>query len=204
MDWFRNKKDTKQPQEPTAPVISQPDIQTEDVSSRNQCLAQLDKLFAPVPSKGMAVKIYLENFKSLNQAFGYEYCEKLLSQITAYLKDISEVTVYRYIGVEFILILDGCTEGQASALADTVLERFENVWKVDNVDCLCSAQIGLCSYPEHSENTQRLLLSRVPTSLPYMILFSTKKLSAVKPLPAICRQLWKKMNWKYATVLLTI
>ena len=36
MDWFRNKKDTKQPQEPTAPVISQPDIQTEDVSSRNQ------------------------------------------------------------------------------------------------------------------------------------------------------------------------
>ena len=59
MDWFRNKKDTKQPQEPTAPVISQPDIQTEDVSSRNQCLAQLDKLFAPVPSKGMAVKIYL-------------------------------------------------------------------------------------------------------------------------------------------------
>lgn len=157
MDWFRNKKDTKQPQEPAAPVISQPDIQTEDVSSRSQCLAQLNKLFAPVPSKGMAVKIYLENFKSLNQAFGYEYCEKLLSQITAYLKDISEVTVYRYIGVEFILILDGCTEGQASALADTVLERFENVWKVDNVDCLCSAQIGLCSYPEHSENTQMLL-----------------------------------------------
>ena len=157
MDWFRNKKDTKQPQEPAVPVISQPDIQTEDVSSRSQCLAQLDKLFAPVPSKGMAVKIYLENFKSLNQAFGYEYCEKLLSQITAYLKDISEVTVYRYIGVEFILILDGCTEGQASALADTVLERFENVWKVDNVDCLCSAQIGLCSYPEHSENTQMLL-----------------------------------------------
>ena len=93
MDWFRNKKDTKQPQEPAAPVISQPDIQTEDVSSRSQCLAQLNKLFAPVPSKGMAVKIYLENFKSLNQAFGYEYCEKLLSQITAYLKDISEVTV---------------------------------------------------------------------------------------------------------------
>ena len=30
MDWFRNKKDTKQPQEPAAPVISQPDIQTED------------------------------------------------------------------------------------------------------------------------------------------------------------------------------
>jgi hypothetical protein len=31
-----------------------------------------------------------------------------------------------------------------------------------------------------------------------------EKLSAVRPLPAICRQLWKKMNWKYATVLLTI
>ena len=62
MDWFRNKKDTKQPQEPAAPVISQPDIQTEDVSSRSQCLAQLNKLFAPVPSKGMSGK--LQKFKS--------------------------------------------------------------------------------------------------------------------------------------------
>ena len=154
MDWFRNKKEKKQPQEP---VVSQPDIPAEDVGSRSQCLAQLDTLFSPVPSKGMAVKVYLENFKSLNQAFGYEYCEKLLSQITDYLKDISEVTVYRYIGVEFILILDDCSEGQACALADTILERFESVWKVDGVDCLCSAQIGLCSYPGHSENTQMLL-----------------------------------------------
>jgi hypothetical protein len=100
MDWFRNKKEKKQPQEPAAPVVSQPDIPAEDVGSRSQCLAQLDTLFSPVPSKGMAVKVYLENFKSLNQAFGYEYCEKLLSQITDYLKDISEVTVYRYIGVD--------------------------------------------------------------------------------------------------------
>lgn len=157
MDWFRNKKEKEQPQEPAAAAILQADVTAEEAGSRSQCLAQLDALFAPIPSKGMAVKVYLENFKSLNQAFGYEYCEKMLSQITDYLKDISEVTVYRYIGVEFILILDGCSEGQASALADTILERFENVWKVDGVDCLCSAQIGLCSYPGHSENTQMLL-----------------------------------------------
>ncbi len=156
MDWFRNKKDTKQPQEPAAPVISQPDIQTEDVSSRSQCLAQLDKLFAPVPSKGMAVKIYLKTSK-FKSGIRIRILRKTVITDYSLFKDISEVTVYRYIGVEFILILDGCTEGQASALADTVLERFENVWKVDDVDCLCSAQIGLCSYPEHSENTQMLL-----------------------------------------------
>ena len=72
-----------------------------------------ETLSAP-SSKGVVLKLYLENFKSLNKSFGYEYCEELLSQIKGYLGEVTEGNIYRYIGVEFIIILKQYSEGQAS------------------------------------------------------------------------------------------
>ncbi len=66
------------------------------------------------------MKLYLENFKRLNQVFGYHYCQQLLSQIIQYLEEKTKHPVYRYIGVEFILILENYTQGQASALAEEI------------------------------------------------------------------------------------
>ena len=70
---------------------------------------------------------------------------------------MAEGNIYRYIGVEFIIILEQLSEGKACDLADEILERFGNVWKIRGVDCLCSAQIGLCSYPGHATSTDELL-----------------------------------------------
>ena len=111
----------------------------------------------------MVLKLYLENFKSLNKTFGYDYCEELLSQIKSYLKEVAEGNIYRYIGVEFIIILEQLSEGKACDLADEILERFGNVWKIRGVDCLCSAQIGLCSYPGHATSTCLLYTSQQHT-----------------------------------------
>ena len=127
-------------------------------NSRNICYRQLQKLFeTSASSKGVVLKLYIENFKRLNDVFGYDYCEELLHQIIGYLEDTTGSVVYRYIGVEFIIILDRFTQGQASQLADEILERFDSVWKIDNTDCLCSVQIGLCSYPGHPTDVTELL-----------------------------------------------
>ena len=53
------------------------------------------------------MKVYLENFKNLNKSFGYDYCEALLAQITDYLNGVSGSRVFRYIGVEFMIVLEG-------------------------------------------------------------------------------------------------
>ena len=159
MSLFRKKQDnnerTKASVEPVSPLAAP--AESAD-NSRNLCYKQLERLFMPENnSKGVVLKLYIENFKRLNDVFGYNYCEELLKQIIHYLEETTGSVVYRYIGVEFIIILDRFTQGQASQLADEVLERFDSVWKIDNTDCLCSVQIGLCSYPGHPASASELL-----------------------------------------------
>lgn len=155
MDWFNKRAKEKAvpaPQMETAPAGREGAA----AGSRLECTEHLDRLFAS-RSKGVVLKLYLDNFKNLNKTFGYDYCEELLSQITDYLTEEAGTSVYRYIGVEFILILEDCTEGRAVDLADDILERFGNVWKIQGVDCLCSAHIGLCTYPGQAGDTAELL-----------------------------------------------
>ena len=157
MGLFQHKKEKGSAELlPTPPVLTptEPDAASE---GRASCMNRLESVLGAPSSKGVVLKLYLENFKSLNKTFGYDYCEELLSQIKSYLKEVAEGNIYRYIGVEFIIILEQLSEGKACDLADEILERFGNVWKIRGVDCLCSAQIGLCSYPGHATSTDELL-----------------------------------------------
>ena len=65
--------------------------------------------------------------------------------------------VYHYIGVEYILILDKYSQGQTLELAEEIAGRFDRVWKVSGTDCLCSAQMGICSYPGHAGSPDQML-----------------------------------------------
>lgn len=108
-------------------------------------------------SKGVVLKLYIENFRQLNEIFGYDYCESLLEQIISYLEQISHSTVYRHIGVEFLIILKDYSAGQAVTLSEKILEQFSHVWKVNGTDCLCSAQIGLCPYPGYTFSASEMM-----------------------------------------------
>ena len=139
MGLFQHKKEKGTAElPPTPPVLTptEPDAASE---GRAACMNRLESVLGAPSSKGVVLKLYLENFKSLNKTFGYDYCEELLSQIKSYLKEVAEGNIYRYIGVEFIIILEQLSEGKACDLADEILERFGNVWKIRGVDCLCSA-----------------------------------------------------------------
>lgn len=153
MGLFQLKKEKTAAELPPSPPTFTPAQPESSVPGREACMQRMEEILGAPSSKGVVLKIYLENFKSLNKTFGYDYCEELLAQIIHYLKEVSEGNIYRYIGVEFMILLEQYSEGQASDLADEILERFGNVWKIRGVDCLCSAQIGLCSYPGHATNT---------------------------------------------------
>ena len=151
MDWFQNKKKKS------------PDQAEENASgltfeSNMGLRGKLDGIMAGGPaSKGVVMKLDLENFKHLNKIFGYDYCEELLGQITSYLNDMANGSVYRHIGVEFIIILEQFSEGRAAELGEEILERFDHVWTIGGIDCLCSAQIGVCSYPGHAQTADEML-----------------------------------------------
>ena len=69
---------------------------------RKECLQHLNRVLSS-RGKGTVLKLYIENFKRLNQVFGYTYCEMLLTKIIRYLQKETGYPVYRYLGVEFIL-----------------------------------------------------------------------------------------------------
>ncbi|MCI8888496.1 MAG: EAL domain-containing protein [Hungatella sp.] len=126
---------------------------------KNSCYEYLDMLMSNLDqrSTGTAVKIYIENFKRLNDVFGYDYCEELLQQIQEYLKHATGKRLHHFIGVEYIIIMDRTTSGQAQTICQEILERFEHVWTVGDIDCICSIQIGLCPYPLHATTVDELL-----------------------------------------------
>lgn len=155
MSWFSKKGDTPE----TGNEIPRQDEGISNNNNRAQCCQVLNSVLGSSDkrSKGVVLKLYVENFKNLNDVFGYDYCEKLLEQIIDYLGRKTKSRVYRYIGVEFIVVLDQYTQGQAMDLAENILEQFDHVWKVEETDCLCSAQIGLCSYPGYAQNVDEML-----------------------------------------------
>lgn len=148
MGWFQKKEQADLDAAVIAHGSSTAHLAGHIDSDRLQCTKELEYILstADKQTKGVVLKLYLENFKRLNDVYGHDYCENLLEQIIAYLTKKTGRRVYRYIGVEFIIILDGLTQGQASALSEEILYQFDPAWRVNDTDCLCSAQIGLCSY----------------------------------------------------------
>lgn len=107
--------------------------------------------------KGVVLKVYLENFKRVNDVFGYQYSEKLLAEIQNYLQEYTSCPAYRSVGVEFILILDQYSQSKATQLAEELLERFKRPWNIAGSDCLCFAHIGMCSYPGYASSADEML-----------------------------------------------
>lgn len=154
MSWFKKKS-------PPAPIQEPVEMKTDSAMEKNKlerdsCHEHLKKAMDS-GNTGVVLKLYIENFKRLNQIFGYDYCEAILKQILDFLRELTKKDVYHYIGVEFIIILDGYTQGQALYLAEDLAERFDRAWKVNGTDCLCSAQMGICSYPGHASTPDQML-----------------------------------------------
>lgn len=128
----------------------------EEARDSRKCYVHLEELFKE-QGNGVVMKLYIENFKRLNELFGYDYCEELLEHILSFLEQETGCPIYRYVGVEFIIVLKNYSQGQASRLAEQIGERFEHGWKVRDTDCVCSVQIGLCSYPGYPTSADEML-----------------------------------------------
>lgn len=155
---FFSKKEIKQEVQPVVTDTEQGKLATTEGSApaQRKCMQMLTRIFAE-GQDATVMKIYIENFKRLNELFGYDYCEDLLNQILEFLEKELQVPIYHYIGVEFVAILHNRTIGEISRKAEKLEERFERGWKIRDTDCVCSIQMGLCSCPGYPENVTELL-----------------------------------------------
>lgn len=157
MTWF-GKKTEQNPAKPEMDMTSgQEEVST--VYDRKHCDEYLTYILSEKrqPSKGVVLKLHIENFKRLNHVFSYEYCEELLRQIVSYFNETAQVAVYRYIGVEFIMVFEDAAVGTVVELCDKIAQRFDQVWRIRQTDCLCVVQMGICSYPGNAETLEAVL-----------------------------------------------
>ena len=126
-------------------------------NGRTACMERLNQ--AIHSEKRVAVlKLYLENFKYFNDTFGYESGERMLEDVAAYLEEVTGTTVYRYIGVEFVMVMEGLGQAKGEDLADEILNRFTHMWKIGDTECLAQAQVGLYVHPGLARSAEEINL----------------------------------------------
>ncbi len=102
----------------------------------------------------------LDNFKTINQTFGYNFGDKLLQAVSermcSKLRDYD--TVARFSGDEFVLVFDNIVDDLAAgSLANRVGALFEESFKLDGHELFLSANMGLSFYPAHGNDVKTLI-----------------------------------------------
>ncbi len=153
MGWFQEEKGEAERSR------LQDSLRAPKESGREICRLRLEALLQGEngQARGVVMKLHLENFRQLNRLLGYDCCQQILSQITAYLEETAGCPVQRSVGVEFLLFLRRWTIGQASRLAEEIASRFSRAWRAGGMDCLCTAGIGLCPYPGYAKSAEEML-----------------------------------------------
>lgn len=134
-------------------------VTTKEVRKQNDgrtCYKDLEAQFS-MRSHGVVLKLYIENFKRMNDLFGMEYCDELLEAILDYLEQKTGNVVYRYVGVEFIVIMKNRTIADAAWMVEQLMERFNQSWTIRGADCFCTVQMALCAYPGYATSVNEIL-----------------------------------------------
>lgn len=89
----------------------------------------------------------LDFFKKVNDVYGHEAGDKVLTHLADILKASVRATDYviRWGGEEFVIIMPGCTADQAVRVAEKIREKVENS---DNGVCHITISIGVALYKE--------------------------------------------------------
>ena len=105
------------------------------------------------------VFIDLDGFKEVNDTFGHQYGDLLLTQVGPRLRDeLRESDTFgRLGGDEFAVILGGAGEAEAAMLAGKMLRALERPFQVGEQVLEVSASMGIALCPAHGEDVVTLL-----------------------------------------------
>lgn len=125
-------------------------------SMQRSWLSQLEGQFL-ISGQGVVMKVYIENFKRMNDLFGFEHCNELLITIMEYLEKKTGCSVFRNVGVEFVIIMRNAVIKDAKEIAEQIIERFHQSWNVEDKKYFCTVQLALCAYPGFPKSANELL-----------------------------------------------
>ncbi|HCJ57477.1 putative bifunctional diguanylate cyclase/phosphodiesterase [Lutispora sp.] len=102
----------------------------------------------------------LDNFKDINDAFGYEYGDIVLRKSAEQLRKIigKRGLVCRFGGDQFAaFISDVKDEEEALHIGESIASLFRGIIRVDDYEMLCRASVGIALYPNHGKEYKALI-----------------------------------------------
>ncbi len=102
----------------------------------------------------------LDDFKKINDTLGHDTGDKLLKEAAFRLQSVlrSGDTVGRLGGDEFIILLGGLSDvADTRPVAEALLNKFTEAFRIDSRELVLTASIGISIYPEDGENLSELL-----------------------------------------------
>jgi diguanylate cyclase (GGDEF)-like protein len=108
---------------------------------------------------GALLFIDLNEFKKINDDFGHEIGDQLLTIAAERLKSSfrSHDIIGRPGGDEFVVLVPDVTGEVAEKLATRLTSALEEPYHIENEELACAAAIGLALYPEHANTLTGLL-----------------------------------------------
>ncbi|ATW26064.1 putative bifunctional diguanylate cyclase/phosphodiesterase [Candidatus Formimonas warabiya] len=102
----------------------------------------------------------LDNFKSVNDTLGHLCGDQLLRQITAKIKEVlpDHLLFFRFGGDEFVILFpDIRNRSEAGAIAEKILQVFEQRWTLAGKQFYITASAGITVFPDDGTDEESLL-----------------------------------------------
>lgn len=122
--------------------------------------------------------VSLSNFKFINDKFGHDDGDRFLREFARFLETLGPtVRVYRYIGDQFVLLLDeevarNDPSHDAAAVLEALRDRLELPWNVGGHSFTMTAAIGVVSYPD---------IARTPADVVTALEYTAAKAKQLEP-----------------------
>ena len=114
--------------------------------------------------KFAAVSIDINNFKNINETFGFDAGNQVLIEVTRRWKAVSgnissDVDAYltRLAGDEFFVVLSGYKSEELSSIINCYLEALGDSMTFDGYDLYITASFGYAEYPTDADSTDDLI-----------------------------------------------
>lgn len=125
----------------------------------NYFMKEVENQIKKYPRSSFSIfQIELNNFKSINDIFGYEYGDKLLKKIGNTLKKLNIGIVSRMGGDGFLLLKREMNDKiELNDLAKYIVDTISGLWNFDGNEALVSANIGITVFPRDGNKVAKLI-----------------------------------------------
>jgi diguanylate cyclase (GGDEF)-like protein/PAS domain S-box-containing protein len=131
--------------------------------NRQLALVHLELAIAHAERNGRKTAILyvdLDNFKTINDSFGYSVGDALLKSVAKRLADCTREadTISRQGGDEFLIILADVPDADSIAsIAEKILETLDETFDVEGLELATSLSIGVAVFPDDAKDIETLL-----------------------------------------------